>query len=94
MALGIDKTLEVFEDLGVLAVSGISVAKKFKDGVSFGKIISSMSELMAIGKSAQELLKDAPDALPELGDLDAGESARIGAAAYSLVRKVLDAVYK
>lgn len=89
---GVDKSLEVFSDLSVLAVSGVSVAKAFKHGIGLGALLSSVGELLKLGKAVEELVKDVPGALPELVDLDAHESALIGAAAYDLVKKVVDAV--
>ena len=90
--LGIEKTLEVFDDLGVLAVSGVKIAKAFKTGIGLGAILRSLDELLALAKSGQELLKDVPGALPELLDLDSSEAERIGKASYALVKKVTDAV--
>jgi len=82
--VGISKTLEVFEDLGVLAVAGISLAKS---GVS----LSSLGKLLDVARAAAELVQDVKGALPELADLDADESAKIGQAAYGLVKKIVDA---
>lgn len=92
MAIGIDKTLEVFEDLSTLAVSGVSIAKEFRHGIGLGSILGSFGKLVSLGKSVESLIKDLPGALPELLDLDASESAQIGQAAYGLVKKILDAV--
>lgn len=92
MKLGIDKTLEVFSDLTVLAVSGVEIAKTFKGGVGVGSILGSIGKLVALGKSVEELIKDLPAAMPELLELDAAESSRIGQASYELVRKIMDAV--
>mgnify|MGYP001610160756 CR=1 FL=1 len=92
MGHGIDKTLEVFDDLGVLAVSGISIAKEFKHGVGIGAIIGSVGKLLALSKSVEELVKDVPASLPELLDLDGQESAKVASAAYVLVKKIVDAI--
>ncbi len=92
MKVGIEKSLEVFSDLGLMAVSGVQIAKSFKNGIGIGTILGSMTQLVALGKSVEELVKDLPAALPELVDLDGQEAARIGQAAYDLVRKVLEAV--
>ncbi len=85
MALGIVKTLEVIEDLGSIAQIAIKIAK---EGLSFGSI----GNLLQIAKDVNELIKDVPGALPELSDLDSVEAAKIGEAAYGLVKKVVDAI--
>ena len=89
---GIDKSLEVFADLTVLAVSGVEIAKSCRHGIGISVILGSFGRLVSLGKSVEELIKDLPAALPELCDLDGAESARIGQAAYDLVKRVLEAV--
>jgi hypothetical protein len=89
---GVDKTLEVFQDLSGLAVSGVKIAKTFKNGIGVSAILGSIGQLVQLGKSVDELIKDLPAALPELADLDGVECAKIGAAAYDLVKKGLVAV--
>lgn len=83
--LGIQRTLEVFEDLGGIAVIGISLAK---GGISLG----SLGKILDLVKEAKELISDVPAALPELMDLDGMESAKIGQAAYGLVKRIVDAI--
>ncbi len=83
---GIDKTLETFSDLSKLSVDVIAVIKS--GGITFGslpKILSMVSEI-------SELMKDAPAALPELQDLDMNEAGQVGAAAFALVKSVIQAV--
>lgn len=92
VSLGIDKTLEVFDDLGVLAVKGVAIAKEFSHGVGIGAIMGSVGKLMDLSKAVQELIKDVPAAAPELLDLTAEESAKIGQAAFVLVKKMIDAI--
>lgn len=87
---GIDASLKVFDELGVLAVDGIVLVKEFKGG--WGAVFKLAAELVPIIKAAQGLMVDAPKALPELADLDAPECAQLGAAAYVLVKKVIGAV--
>ena len=82
---GIDKTLEVFDDLGNLAAAGVRIAKSGLGIASFGQILKVL-------ENVKELLQDAPLALPELMDLDAVESAKLGQAAYGMVKKVMEAV--
>lgn len=89
---GIDKTLEVFQDLGSLAISGVEIARNFKYGIGIKAIMGSVDDLIKLGKSVEELIKDLPPALPEIMDLDSAETAKIGAAAYDLVKKVMDAI--
>jgi hypothetical protein len=83
--IGIQKTLEVFDDLGGLAVAGIGIAKS---GISLG----SLMKIAEIIKNAKELIEDVPQALPELMDLDAMEASKVGQASYMLVKRILDAV--
>ncbi len=94
MAVGIEKTLEVFDDISVVACEGIAIAKQLKGGFTYLKVLACMGKFMAVAKACQELVKDAPAALPELQDLDAAESAKIGAASYALVRKVMEEIAK
>ncbi len=90
--VGISKTLEVFDDLGVLAVDGIIVAKSFAHGAGIGAVMGSIGKLMEIAKAIEELVKDIPQALPELKDLDASEVSILSSKAYALVKKVIESV--
>ena len=83
--IGIAKTLEVFDDITKLIVSGVVV---YKQGVG----LKSLMQLGSIIDSLTELVKDIPPALPELKDLDKEESARLGAATYSMLRTVAEAL--
>ncbi len=91
MKIGITKTLEVFSDLGVLAVNGVEIAMIFKDGIGVGSALGALRKLADLGKAVNELVIDIPGSLPELMDLDAQESAQVGQAAYDLIKKILDA---
>ncbi len=82
---GIDKTLQVFDDLGELAVSAVSIGKK---GLSF----SAFGDLLKVLAAGKELIIDAPVARVEFAQLSAQDSAKIGEAAYVLVKKIMDAV--
>lgn len=79
--VGIDKSLEVFDDVTKLLVSAVSI---YKSGIgmtsvfAFGKIMDSLAELVV----------DLPGAVPELMDLDAAESAKLGEAAYKLLHEL------
>ena len=85
VVLGVSKTLEVFEDVKVLAVQGIHVVK---GGVGLG----SLGKLLELAKAVNELIKDVPAALPELQDLDQQESAQLAQAAFGLVKSIIEAV--
>ncbi len=83
---GIDKTIETFSDIGNIAEDLIVIVK------AGGFKLILLPKVMSLMNSVGELIKDAPAALPELMDLDAAESAKIGAAAYDLVKKVMKAI--
>lgn len=83
---GIEKTVECFDDLGNLAVAAIGIVKT--GGFSFGSLPKILQAVAQIG----ELVKDLPGALPELQDLDSTEAAQVGAAAFIMVKKIVDAV--
>lgn len=87
MALGIQKTKETIEDLTKIAVAGVEIAK---DGLGIGSFLKVVGLLNVV----KELVVDAPLALPELADLDAAESAEIGAAAYNMVKSIILAIKK
>lgn len=86
MALGIEKTLEVFDDLEKMGVECIKVAK------SGGKVLGNIGRIVDIIKSASELVKDAPGSLPELRDLDGAESGRLAERSFLMVRNLIEAV--
>lgn len=80
---GVEKTIECFDDVGAIALDVIDLVKGGLTLTSIPKALDAVAKVV-------ELAKDAPAALPELADLDSTEAAQIGAAAYSLVKKVLD----
>lgn len=82
--MGIDKTLEVFEDITKLAVSGV---KLYKHGVG----LSSFGQLWGVIDSLKELILDLPPAMPELLDLDNDECAKLGRAAHRMLKEVAEA---
>jgi hypothetical protein len=91
--LGVDKSIEVIDDLAVLAIEGIAIAKDIKkDGWGYVNLLSNLGHMGKCVKAIQELVADAPAVLPELKDLDAAECARLGAAGYALVSKVIDEI--
>lgn len=84
--MGVDKCLEVMDDVGGCAVIVIGMVKDGKIG------IGSIGKLMDLMKHANELIKDIPDALPEMQDLDAAEVGKLGAAGFMMVKKIIAAV--
>lgn len=82
--VGIDKTLEVFEDITHLLVSAI---KLYKYGVG----LKSFSQLWGVIDSIKELVLDLPPAMPEMLDLDSEECSRLGAAAHRMLKEVAEA---
>lgn len=86
MSLGIAKTLATFSDIQKLAVDAIDIVKVggFRLSV-IPKIVDAMTEVNA-------LIQDAPEALPELQDLDMQEASQVGGAAYSLVKAIITAI--
>lgn len=82
--MGIDKTLEVFEDITKLAVSGI---KLYKGGIG----LNTFSQMWGVIESVKELVLDLPAAMPELLDLDNDECAKLGRAAHRMLSEVAEA---
>ena len=85
---GVLKTLEVIEDLKGISVSLVLIVKGVK---SPWKIVD---DCIRLAKSGTELYKDAPEALPELKELDNAEAALIGGAFYGLVKAVIEEIKK
>lgn len=83
--MDIQKTLETIGDAGSISVDIISLAKG-------GLKLSTFTVVLDLLGNLKELVGDAPLALPELTDLDAGESAQLGAAAYDTVKKIMAAL--
>ena len=83
--VGIEKSLEVFEDLEKLGVELVKIAK---NGLGLG----SMFRVLEILKNAAELVKDAQGAIPELADLDPKESGQLAERAFVLVKNIIVAV--
>lgn len=83
---GIEKTIATFSELSALSVDLIGVVK------AGGFKLSSLPKLLDSLTQINNLIKDAPGALPELTDLDGAEAAQVGAAAFSLVKSVLGAI--
>ncbi len=86
MALGVTKSIEVIQDIQLVA---LSVSKLFKSG---GFSIFRISEILKLVADVQELVSDAQGALPELKDLDAAEVGKLTEASYSAVRNIIAAL--
>ncbi len=86
MAVGIEKTLATLTDLKALAVDGIELAKKGPWG------LGSLSRVLTLLGDIRALAADAVQVLPELSDLDAEETGKVGSAAFVLVKAILTAV--
>lgn len=84
MSLSIDKTIKSLDDLGELVLDVMALVKR---GIGLG----SLASLVEAVSDLRELSEDLPGALPELADLDASEAARIAAAAYSQLQKIVAA---
>ena len=83
--LGLDHTKKVIAALAEIAVGGVAIVKR---GGGFGSI----TKILGLLGDVKDLISEAPKSLPELTDLDAAECAELGAAAYKLVRDVVQAV--
>ncbi len=86
MTVGIDKTLETIADLQKLVVDGLDLVKRGSIG------LGSLTRLLGILGDLKELAADAVLVLPELADLDAVETGKIGTAAFTLVKTALSAI--
>lgn len=83
---GIEATLVTFKDLQALAIDAVGIVKA--GGFKFSalpKLLDSLTKINA-------LIKDVPQALPELKDLDASEGIQLATAAFDLVKNVIAAV--
>ncbi len=86
MTVGIEKTLATIADLQALAVAGITLAKRGPWG------LGSLAAIVGILSDVRALAADAVLVLPELTDLDAVETGKIGSATFVLVKAILAAV--
>lgn len=86
MPVGIEKTLATIAGLQELATDGIRLVKKGAWG------LGSLGSLLEILSDVRVLSVDAVHVLPELADLDAAETGKIGTAAFNLVKAVVAAV--
>lgn len=82
--LGIQKTLETIAEVETLLVDGVNLVKTLPFG--WGTIQGVVKVVKDLGE-----LMDAPEAWPELQDVDKEEAGQIGAAAYGMVLNVAKA---
>lgn len=80
--LGVDASLKVLAAVGELVVDGLDVVKAPALG-KLKKVLELVDDVLAVASAA-------PDALPELAELDAEDAAKLGAAAYAVVKKVVE----
>lgn len=85
MVLGVQKTKETLENLAELAVDA---AVLVKGGITFG----SLGKVLEVLGNLKALVESAPQALPELMELDPAEAGEVATAAYVAVKKVVAAV--
>jgi len=83
--VGIDKTLEVFDDITKLLVSAIVL---YQEGIG----LKSLMQLGTLINSTIELVKDIPFTAAEIKDLDKEEAAQLGEAAYLMLKTVAEAL--
>lgn len=84
----VDKVLQVFSDLGDVAVDGIAIAMNLKSGCTLGAMLHSISSIKDLAAKGEDLIKSLPDALPELVTLTAADAQTLGQAALTLVQKI------
>lgn len=87
--MDVSKSLETIEELGELGADAIALYKAVSHGgIGWFKAFQKVLELGADVKA----LADAPEALPELKDLDINELGQLGAAGLAAAKKVIDAL--
>jgi hypothetical protein len=80
--VGIDKTLVVIDELGELAVSAVKIAVG-------GVCVSSFLELGKLLDETLKLVKDIPQTIPEIADLDLEECGIIATHSFDILKKLL-----
>lgn len=89
---GIEKTLEIFDDLGVLSMASFLVYKKLKGGLNFWAIMGALGEVVKFAATVQETIDHVKVALPEIADIDKAEAEILGGKTQELVKKVVDMI--
>lgn len=87
MKVGIEKTLDLFDELEKMCALGVMLART---GVGFGTTM----KVLEIIKGANDLIKEAPQTVVELNDLDKEETMKLAERALEMVRNVMLAVRK
>lgn len=82
---GIEHAKKTLEGLGELTCDAVGIVRS---GVGLGSI----KKVFEILEDAKVLIYEAPQALPELADLDASECAQLGASAYSVVKRIVESI--
>lgn len=85
MVKGVQHSKALLDQVVILVMDGIHIAKT---GVGLGAL-TKLYELISAVKS---LVEEAPQALPELLDLDSAESGELAQAAYAAVKKIVASV--
>lgn len=89
--VGINETMEVIKGLDLVADIAAAVFANGKiDGGDFLVVAAKLKELDVI----VDAIQDADEIGEEIKDLDEAEVMQLGVAAYSLVKKVVEAVKK
>lgn len=83
--VGIEHALKSVDAVKALVIDGVKVAK---DGLS----LSDLPALFKVLNDVKNVLDHAPQALPELKDLDPTEAGQLTTAAYQAVQEILVAV--
>lgn len=85
MIVGVVHSKRMLQDVADLAIIGVGIAKK---GISIGSLLALGNVLIKV----RNIIVEAPQALPELADLDSQESGELAAAAYSAVKAIVNAI--
>lgn len=84
--VGIQHTKKILSDLGDVALAAVGIVK------AHGSIIGSISKLYEVLKNVKDIIAEAPQALPELKDIDSAEAGEIASLTYGLVRSLVVAI--
>lgn len=88
---GIQKSVELFSDLGDAGVSGIELYRKLPSQggpIAYLPLIPVVWDILS---KAKELADDVQGLLPELTDLDGEEAGQLASAGYAMIQKVAKA---
>lgn len=80
--LGVEASLKVLAAVGELVVDGLDLVKS--------PALSKLKKVVELVDDVVSVAAAAPDALPELAELDGEDAAKLGAAAYAVVKKVVE----